>query len=135
MTHTKGWIGVDLDATLAHYDGWKGADHIGAPVERMVERVKQWRSEGIEVRIFTARVFPLGLIQPNDDLSLFCGANDREAEANYAAIYILQWCETHLGERLPITCVKDYAMVDLWDDRAHRVVANTGLTCCEQQDK
>lgn len=34
----KGWIGVDLDGTLAEYDGWKGPDEIGAPVEPMVER-------------------------------------------------------------------------------------------------
>jgi len=22
----SGWIGADLDCTLAHYDGWKGKD-------------------------------------------------------------------------------------------------------------
>jgi len=31
---SKGWVGVDLDGTLAHYDGWKGADHIGEPGPR-----------------------------------------------------------------------------------------------------
>jgi hypothetical protein len=30
---TGGWIGVDLDGTLAHYDGWKGIDHIGEPIK------------------------------------------------------------------------------------------------------
>jgi hypothetical protein len=48
----NGWIGVDLDGTLAHYDGWKGADHIGEPIAPMVERVKRWLSEGHEVRVF-----------------------------------------------------------------------------------
>ena len=26
----KGWIGVDLDGTLAQYDHWRGIEHIGA---------------------------------------------------------------------------------------------------------
>jgi hypothetical protein len=36
-----GWIGVDLDATLAKYDGWKSADHIGEPIPAMVDRVSR----------------------------------------------------------------------------------------------
>jgi len=38
------WIGVDLDGTLAHYDGWKGPTHIGAPIHKMVQRVRAGRS-------------------------------------------------------------------------------------------
>ena len=38
----KGWIGVDLDGTLAHYDKWRGVEHIGKPVPVMLERVKKW---------------------------------------------------------------------------------------------
>ena len=53
-----GWIGVDLDGTLARYDGWKGPEHIGEPLMPMVERVKAWLAEGREVRIMTARVSP-----------------------------------------------------------------------------
>ena len=53
-----GWIGVDLDGTLAQYDGFKGCTVIGDPVQVMLARVKKWISEGIEVRIFTARVNP-----------------------------------------------------------------------------
>ena len=34
-----GWIGVDLDGTLAHYGGWIGPDHIGDPIAPMVERI------------------------------------------------------------------------------------------------
>lgn len=51
-----GWIGVDLDGTLAHYDGGVGVDHIGPPVPAMLTRVKQWLAEGRAVKIFTARV-------------------------------------------------------------------------------
>lgn len=40
-----GWIGVDLDGTLAEYGGWKGADHIGAPVPAMLARVRAWLAD------------------------------------------------------------------------------------------
>lgn len=108
MSATHGWIGVDLDGTLAHYDGWKGIDHIGEPVPLMVERVKAWRAAGREVRIFTARV---------------CREGDECIQARAA---IVLWCHQHLGEVLPITNIKDFGMVELWDDRAVQVEANTG---------
>ena len=54
----RGWIGVDLDGTLAYYDGWKGPEAIGEPIPRMVDRVLGWVNEGREVRILTARVSP-----------------------------------------------------------------------------
>ena len=37
-----------------------------------------------------------------------------------------RWCLKHLGEALPITCIKDMRMTELWDDRAIQVVPNTG---------
>lgn len=107
---SKGWIGVDLDGTLAEYDGWKGETHIGAPIPRMVKRVKRWRTMGIDVRIFTARV---GDAMPGRDLAEVRGAIER-------------WCHIHLGEKLQITCVKDYSMMELWDDRAVQVEPNSG---------
>ena len=55
---SRGWIGVDLDGTLAEYNGWQGPANIGAPIPAMVERVKAWLEEGRDVRIFTARVGP-----------------------------------------------------------------------------
>lgn len=39
---SEGWIGVDLDGTLAEYLGWQGMGHIGEPIAPMVERVKAW---------------------------------------------------------------------------------------------
>lgn len=107
---TSGWIGVDLDGTLAHYDGWKGETHIGAPIPAMVKRVKAWRAGGIAVKIFTARAYMMSDTQ---------------------RVAIERWCETHLGEVLPITNVKDYAMVELWDDRAVSVEPNTGRILVE----
>lgn len=107
---SKGWVGVDLDGTLAHYDGWKGETHIGAPVAAMVARVQRWLADGkYDVKVFTARMSSRT-------------ADERKVVAE--AIY--QWTRTHIGVALEATCVKDYAMVELWDDRAVQVIPNTG---------
>lgn len=111
----KGWIGVDLDGTLAIYDEWRGASHIGDPIPVMVERVKNWMQSGIEVRIVTARVFAA----PNDAA--------RQVEAAYATLAIQEWCMRNIGHPLPITCTKDFGMVELWDDRCVQVEPNTGI--------
>lgn len=112
-----GWIGVDLDGTLASYEGWVGPGHIGAPVGPMVERVKDWLANGQEVRIMTARVWSDGSTERN-----------REVMENIAAID--KWCIKHIGQTLRVTCMKDFKMVELWDDRAVRVKINQGVPCC-----
>lgn len=113
MSSKGGWIGVDLDGTLAHYEGWAGGA-IGAPVPAMQARVKQWIREGRDVRIFTARVHGHG--QPRLD-----GGGPEDVITP-----IENWCLLHLGTILPVTNVKDFAMVELWDDRAVQVIPNTG---------
>lgn len=118
MSQQGGWIGVDLDGTLAHYDGWKGPEHIGEPIRPMVERVKRWDAEGHTVKIFTARVFPLGTGIHVDPPRL------KEARAALEAIEL--WCTRIFGHPLPVTCIKDYAMIELWDDRCVQVIPNTG---------
>jgi len=107
---SQGWIGVDLDGTLAHYDKWVSVEHIGEPVPLMLERVKGWLAKGTDVRIVTARV------HPNQDRRVL-------AAARY---WIEKWCLEHLGQQLPITHEKDFAMIELWDDRAVQVEPNTG---------
>lgn len=101
-----GWCGFDLDGTLAEYNGWQGIEHIGAPVQAMLERVKEKLARGEDVRIFTARV---------------AGPDGEKARR-----YIDAWCLEHLGRTLPVTNVKDQQMSELWDDRAVQVEANTG---------
>jgi len=99
------WIGVDLDGTLAYYDGtWRGKHHVGEPIQSMVDRVKQWIAEGREVRIMTARA---------------CDGRD-------CVPAIERWCLRHIGEILEVTNEKDYHMIELWDDRAIPVEKNTG---------
>src|SRR5579872_7499743 len=108
------WIGVDLDGTLARFDGWRGIDHIGEPIMPMVERVRKWLEEGKNVRIMTARAFYL----PNDEASI--------REAIQAVSVVQLWCLNVFGRVLPVRSQKDYSMLELWDDRAIQVEFNTG---------
>jgi hypothetical protein len=124
---STGWIGVDLDGTLAFYDHWRGPHHIGQPIPAMLARVKQWISQGIEVRIFTARVesgtAAISMGRPATD---HC-ANIEEIEA-----HIRKWCREHVGCELSITCKKDFGMIELWDDRCVQVIPNTGRTLADE---
>jgi hypothetical protein len=127
MAQNNGWIAVDLDGTCAKYDGWKGPTHVGEPVPSMVARMKQWMDEGIEVRIFTARVYPINqCINPDTILTVTESEDERMNTAIAAVKAIQQWCKLHLGKVIPITNVKDYSMTTLFDDRAIQVVMNTG---------
>jgi len=98
-----GWIGVDLDGTLAQYPPPSGK-LIGAPVRRMRLRVVRWLGEGRDVRIVTARTL----------------TPEFRAELE-------RWCRRNLGGRtLDVTNAKDLAMIELWDDRVVQVEPNTG---------
>ena len=104
-----GWIGVDLDGTLAEYHGWRGIEHIGKPIRLMCDRVRTWLEKGKDVRIFTARV------------------SERDSGEMARCIFAIEnFCLREFDERLPITNVKDFDMIQLWDDRAVQVVFNTG---------
>lgn len=107
----SGWIGVDLDGTLAYYDEWRGINHIGAPIKLMADRVREWIADGVEVRIFTARV---GVTKDNRD-------------PEQARQFIQAWCLMHFGKVLEVTNLKDFGMIELWDDRCIQVRANTGV--------
>ncbi len=109
------WIGCDFDGTLAFDDGWRGETVFGSPIPIMVERVQRWLAEGIEVRIVTARV---GL--QNDPHVLDTVGVEAITKA------IEDWCEEHIGQKLPVTNEKDMGMTELWDDRAVQVIINTG---------
>lgn len=111
------YILVDFDRTLAHYE-----DHdthgsvLGAPVPAMLERVKRWLEDGVEVRIFTAR------------------AADTNPARDEDIRNIDLWCRTHLGGSLKITNAKDFGAMAIWDDLACAVEPNTGLWLGGSQD-
>lgn len=127
----NGWIGVDLDGTLAEYHGWVNTFHIGDPIPKMVERVKRWLALGIEVRIFTARIDG-GKAASKMGVDADIVAKYENVEA--ITLMIQQWCIRHIGQSLEVTCKKDYGMMQLWDDRAIQVVPNTGERVDNQQD-
>ena len=58
---------------------------------------------GHQIRIFAARASVPSSIKPVED-----------------------WCLAHFGVRLPVTNVKDFGMIELWDDRCIQVHVNTG---------
>ncbi|MDQ8203593.1 hypothetical protein [Pelagicoccus sp. SDUM812003] len=99
----RGWIGVDLDGTLAEYHGWRGMEHIGPPVPRMKERVMEWIDKGFRVKIFTAR-----------------------ACSEEGVGHVKRWLAKHGFPDLDVTNVKDFDMAEYWDDRAVQVIENTG---------
>lgn len=105
MKKETGWIGVNLDGTLAYYDPSISYNpgYIGDPIPKMLERVKKWISEGRKVKIFTARCCVREHIPP-----------------------IIEYLEKHGIGGLEITNIKDYNMIELWDDRCVQVKKNTG---------
>jgi len=104
----KAWIGVDLDGTLAEYTEYKGPEHIGKPIPKMVNRVKEWIVEGRTVKIMTARA-------------------DIPVRGSSKPIWVVEdWCKEVFGQKLPVVCRKDLHMIELWDDRAVQVIKNTG---------
>lgn len=105
----SGWIGCDLDGTLAD-------QRTGQPIARMVERVKSWLAAGLEVRIITARA---ALVQDGKPVEPGVLATRIRA--------VQAWCKQHIGEVLPVTANKDYAMLAQWDDRGVGVEPDTGL--------
>jgi hypothetical protein len=124
---THGWIGIDLDGTLAE-DCQSAEDvrRIRPPIPAMLARVKGWLAEGKDVRIFTARVGCCG-----ESSAIAC---DDEIFATEQRLLIEDWCLTHLGRILPVTATKDFLCLEIWDDRAVQVVTGTGMTLQEVLD-
>lgn len=104
------WLAVDLDGTLAVYNGWKGEDHIGDLILPMAEKIMKRVNDGWKVAIFTARV------------------SGPEAEAAHAERVIWQWVEKHKMSAYisGITAIKHKHFCEFWDDRARQVIFNKG---------
>lgn len=110
---SKAWVGFDLDGTLAFYDGWKGFEHVGEPIEVIVDYAKRLIAAGVEVKIVTARACSLHWLVDED-------------EADRGITVIRAWCLEQFGQYLEVTAEKDFNMLYLVDDRAFRVETNTG---------
>ena len=101
-------IAVDLDGTLAYYDGWKGIEHIGPVIPEVANAMERAQAEGAEVHLFTARVS-----DPED-----------AAEAHQV---ISKWAEANHFNFASITAVKHKFFSEFWDDRAIQVIKNEGM--------
>ena len=91
------WIGVDFDGTLAKSTK---DNSLGAPVAKMVQRIKHHILAGDTVKIFTARM------------------EDKDR--------IKAWTKKHLGCALEVTDRKDHCMRLAYDDKIKQVVRDQG---------
>lgn len=109
----EGWVGFDLDGTLAHYtpDNFDPL-LIGPPVEAMLKTLKWHLDQGDPCFISTARVS-----HPHD-------SKEKVEQIRQA---IRDWTEAHCGEALECRD-KDYLMKLGYDDRIRQVIPNTGIT-------
>jgi len=99
----KGWIGIDLDGTLARSDTILNLSSIGNPIPKMLNHLNQLIQDGNRIKIFTAR------------------ASDPEQ-----ILLVKKWLKENGLPELEITNIKDYGMILLYDDRAIQVITNTG---------
>jgi hypothetical protein len=111
------YILLDFDRTLATYVNFEtNAEALGAPVPAMLERLRRWREDGMEVRIFTAR------------------ASDSNPARDRDMVAINSWLNEYIGESLLITNAKDFGCIAIWDDLAVAIEGNTGLYLGGPQD-
>jgi hypothetical protein len=108
------YIGVDFDGTLATHPHPPNFE-LGSPVTVMVERVKRWLKQGIEVRIITARA---AVFESED----YCDSDVEKAISD-----IQYWCYCNISpQKFTVQAHKDFGMVALWDDLAVSVCQDTG---------
>jgi hypothetical protein len=106
---------VDLDGVLAKYDGWKGLDHIGDPIEGAVDFAKKL-DKFAEIVIFTSR----------------CSTEMIEASSSKATIgklrvRIIDWLEAN---KIPYSDV----YVGQGKPRAGAFIDDRGINCNPQAD-
>ena len=91
------WVGFDYDGTLATYHDPNNPD--GTPIRKMVERCKQYISNGVTVKVFTARAATTDLADLKRNVAM-----------------IEEFCIKHIGVKLEVTAMKDRKMVRCYDD-------------------
>ena len=107
-----GWVGFDLDGTLATYEGWKGWQHIGKPTP-LLKKAMLLMKRGVTVKILTARCSKVSLAKS--------GITFEQMEK-----VIQDWTYFYTGQRLPVVTEKDCDMICFYDDSAVQVEQNTG---------
>lgn len=97
-------IAVDVDGTLAAYQGWKGYTHVGLPIAKVVQEVRDEHASGSYILIHTARITSMdGRIMPEA----------LEALRSWLHLHQIPYHEIWTGVGKP------YAN-EYWDDKAVR---------------
>jgi hypothetical protein len=132
-------MGVDLDGTTFVYDGWTKWCDFGPPIPAMVERIRAWSAAGVRVRAITARIGLPVRQDPYTKNPIYslsrvnaCKMTGERFSDHDMHVAIMRHCGVHQVPIQGAQCYKDYNMIELWDDRAVQVVANTGLTLAEE---
>lgn len=112
MSEIRPTVAVDLDGVLAHYDGWKGLDMIGRPLDGAVEFVQTLIASGFAVQVHTTRTNVDASKPELDGLRRMDGDKARQ----YAGRIIASWLSMHgfpalssnfgvyTGEGKPLAC-------------------------------
>jgi hypothetical protein len=98
-TERQQTIAVDFDGVLAEYDGWKGAETLGAPRGDVVNALRILRLEGWKIVVHTTR--------------------SEEQIAPYLRRYAIPYDEINRNSAYQNSGNKPVATV-YWDDRALR---------------
>jgi hypothetical protein len=112
----------DFDGVLAEYSGWKGHEHIGEPIESMIELVTELHGRGFVLFLCTTRLndFPFA-DRPHEV--------DRVVQTGYAAEILHGWLQEQGIETYFSHIGCDKMMADYYiDDKALRF-GGVGIDC------
>lgn len=106
----EGWVGFDLDGTLAESEDDFDPNSVGKPIKSMVELAQGLMNEGVKVKIVTARA------------------------ADRSKIHVVEdWAAENFVGDVEVTNEKDPGMRCLFDDRVVQVAKNKGLPIKERE--
>ncbi|HUR52924.1 MAG TPA: hypothetical protein VMZ71_02250 [Gemmataceae bacterium] len=96
MAEFQQYVWVDVDSTLAHYDGWKGIDHIGEPFPHAADFMTQLtilgEKSGFKVGVFTTRC--KADMPGREDVARYFGDTDEDIAAALAD-KVEAWLKKH----------------------------------------
>lgn len=116
VTEHRTRVCVDLDGVLAKYDGWKGIEHIGPPIEGALDFAKKI-AKFAEIVVYTSR----------------CSAETIELEdsqmtAGQARIHVIEWLEKH---GFPFSDV----YIGQGKPKVHAYIDDRAVPCTPQKDR
>lgn len=78
----------DVDGVLFEYNGWKGVDHYGEPIQANVDALKGMYDAGMEICIWTTRTNPLVQGYPQEQLVKALEAQLKKYDIPYSKILL-----------------------------------------------